>query len=70
MHENTYFKETPDRKWTWEAPSAATSDEIDFYLANKIRTIKYVRQQPRNGEINRSGPNQIRKFSIKLTVLN
>ena len=31
---NTFFKKTPQRKWTWRSPNGSVKNEIDYILTN------------------------------------
>ena len=39
---NSFFKKKPGRKWTWRSPDYETKNEIDYFLTNKISTVKNV----------------------------
>lgn len=39
---NTYFKKSPQRKWTWQSPNGINKNEIDFIITNKKETVQDV----------------------------
>ena len=35
---NTFFKKTPQRKWTWRSPNGSVKNETDYILTNNRHT--------------------------------
>ena len=39
---NSFFKKSPNRKWTWKSPDGRTANEIDYILTDKRRIFRDV----------------------------
>jgi len=36
---NSFFKKSPQRKWTWASPDGVTRNEIDFIITNNRNMV-------------------------------
>ena len=39
---NTFFRKSPNQRWTWQSPNGNTCNEIDYVLSNGMDYIKDV----------------------------
>lgn len=39
---NSFFRKSPQRKWTWRGPNGVTKNEIDYIISNDMRNISDV----------------------------
>lgn len=39
---NSFYRKTPQRKWTWASPDGSTKNEIDFIISNRKEIVRDV----------------------------